>query len=120
MEPLINNGHRVLIRDLMIFQLKLVLDGFKDLFLMQLSIGAAILDLLLGRPGRPLLFYRVLRLSERFDLWLNLHGPAAAAEKTADGLFGASRAGSNTLLGQLERVVRSRVEGAEEQVRTAH
>ena len=112
MEPLINNGHRVLYRDLMIFQLKLFLDGLKGFFLMQLSIGAALIDLLFGRQGRPLLFYRVLRLSERFDLWLNLYGPAANAEKTADGLFGASAAGSNSLLGKLEQLVRNKIETA--------
>jgi hypothetical protein len=100
----------VLIRDLLIFQLKLVLDGLKDLVLIQLSLGAVLFDLLFGRPGRASLFYGVLRLSERFDLWLNLYGAAKGAETTGDGLFGASRAGSNSLLGRLEELARNRVE----------
>ena len=41
-------------------------------------------------------------MSERFDLWLNLHGAALRAESDEDGLFGVSEAGSNTLLGKLE------------------
>jgi hypothetical protein len=107
----------VLIRDLLIFQLKLVLDGLKDLVLIQLSLGAVLFDLLFGRPGRASLFYGVLRLSERFDLWLNLYGAARNAERTEDGLFGASRAGSSSLLGRLEEVVRNRVEVEESTAR---
>ncbi len=108
-----------LVRDLLIFQVKLILDGLKDVAMIQLSILAALFDLLFGRPGRPMLFYSVLRLSERFDLWINLHGAATHAEDTEDGLFGASRAGSNSLLGKLEELVRNRVEGVEERVKTA-
>lgn len=113
--PYLHQGHGVLLRDVLIFQVKLLLDGLKDVVLVQLSIGAAILDFVLGRKGRPLLFYRVLRASERFDLWLNLNGAATQAESTPDGLFGASEAGSNSLLGKLEQLVRGKVEtrGAE-------
>ncbi len=95
----------VLIRDFLIFQLKLVLDGFKDLFLFQASVVAVVIDLLFsGRRRR--LFYSVMRLGERIDLWLNLHGAIARMEASGDGLFGGSKAGSNTLLGQLEQAVR--------------
>lgn len=93
---------RVTIRDFLIFQTKLLLDGAKDVLLFHLSIAAVLLDLVTGRGRKPRSFYAVLRLSERFDLWLNLHGPAQGAEDTDDGLFGASPAGSPTLLGQLE------------------
>lgn len=95
----------VLIRDLMIFNLKLVIDGLKDLGLMQIAIVAAAADLLMDKQP-PRYFYKVMRLSERFDLWLNLHGASIGAENDGDGLFGRSRAGSNTLLGKLEELVR--------------
>ena len=36
---------------------------------------------------------------------MNLFGAAEQAEATADGLFGASRAGSDSLLGKLEAIV---------------
>jgi hypothetical protein len=99
----------VTIRDFFIFQLKLVLDGAKDLVTFWLSIGAVALDFLAGRGRRPRLFYSVLRASERFDLWLNLNGTLEKLEADAveeDGLFGASRAGSDTLIGELEQIVR--------------
>ena len=98
----------VLIRDLLIFQLKLALDGLKSVALFQLSTVAALLDVLFFWNKSPSLFYRVLRISEHFDLWLNLYGSAADAERTADGLFGASEAGSDSLLGELEALVRER------------
>ena len=108
MEHAADTSRWVLIRDLLIFQLKLALDGLKSVALFQLSTVAALLDLLLFWNKSPPLFYRVLRVSEHFDLWLNLYGPAADAERTTDGLFGASEAGSDSLLGELEALVRKR------------
>jgi hypothetical protein len=95
----------VLIRDFLIFQLKLVMDGFKDVFFFQVSIVAVVFDLLFtNRKNR--LFYRVMRAGERVELWLNLHGAVSRLDGTRDGLFGASKAGANTMLGQLEQLVR--------------
>jgi len=96
----------VLIRDFIIFSIKLLLDALKDVFLLKASIVAVILDLFLGGKRRRI-FYAVMRLGERFDLWLNLHGALSGPEDgSGDGLFGRSKAGSDTLLGQLEQAVR--------------
>ncbi|HEX2187982.1 MAG TPA: hypothetical protein VHG51_03740 [Longimicrobiaceae bacterium] len=89
-----------LLRDVLIFQVKLGLDGLKDLVLSPASIAAAVVDFVF----RTRLFYVVLRVGERFDLWLNLFGAAQRAGREREGLFGASRAGDPTLLGQLERL----------------
>lgn len=98
----------VTFRDFAIFQLKLVLDGLKDIVVFNVSIGAMLIDLLAGRGKRPRLFYSVLRGSERFDAWLNLHGVVERmdAEGGEDGLFGASEAGSDSLVGRLEQMFR--------------
>jgi hypothetical protein len=96
-------------RDFVIFQLKLVLDGLKDFGLFQLAIGALLIDFVSGGGKRPRVFYSVLRLSERFDLWLNLNGAMERLEQGDvgdDGLFGASEAGSDNLLGRIEQLVR--------------
>lgn len=95
-----------LVRDFLIFQLKLLIDGAKDVVLFQFSILAVLFDLIRGRRRNPGLFYRVLSLSERFDLWLNVHAAAEEAGKGEDGLFGASKAGSATLVGKLEEIWR--------------
>ncbi len=100
----------VVLRDLVIFQIKLGLEGLKDLVVAQISIGAAVLDLLLptGRRGQRL--YSVMRGAERFDNWLSLYGATEAAGAHEDGLFGVSRAGSDSLLGKLEELVLGRKE----------
>jgi len=101
------SGHRkVIIRDLVIFQVKLAIDGLKDVVLLPASLVAALIELVFPseRPGR--LFYLVMRLGETFDRWLSLYGPAVEALAAQDGLFGASRAGSATMLGELEEFVR--------------
>lgn len=99
----------VMLRDLVIFLVKLAIDGLKDLALMNLALGAALIDLVSGGGSRPRLFYSVLRLSERFDLWLNLNGAVEkmeSGEAGEDGLFGGSTAGSDSLLGKIEEMVR--------------
>ena len=99
-------SNRVLLRDFLLFQLKLAIDGLKGLVMWQLAIVAFAVDLLFGGANKGRLFYRVLSLAERFDLWLNLYGASTRAPMSGDGLFGASRAGSNTMLGKLEQMVR--------------
>jgi hypothetical protein len=100
----------VIIRDLAIFQVKLALDGIKDVVLMPLSVVAAGMDLLFpgSTPGRR--FYFILRLGERYDGWLNLFGAARDADARRDGLFGASRAGSDSMLGRMESLLTGRDE----------
>ena len=100
----------VLIRDLLIFQLKLLLDGLKDFGVFWMAIGATALDLLFPGERRGRRFYAVMRAAERFDQWLNLYGAAQHAEENADGLFGESAAGSASMLGRLEEIVIGRRE----------
>jgi len=104
---MVQADRKVTFRDFLIFQLKLVLDGVKDLVLFPVSIVAVALDFISGGGKRPRPFYSVLRASERFDLWLNLNGTVdEMGDDGEDGLFGASAAGSPTLLGQLEQFFR--------------
>jgi hypothetical protein len=95
----------VLLRDLLILQLKLWMDGLKDLVLAPVSIGAGVLDLLRGpRADGGYRLYSVLRLGERYDLWLNLYGAAQVAESSGEGLFGGSEPGDGTMVGALEQI----------------
>jgi hypothetical protein len=107
-EPMTVTSRSVTLRDFAIFQLKLVLDGSKDFLAIWLSVAAIVLDFVAGRGRRPRLFYSVVRASERFDKWLNLHSVVEQMDASGgeDGLFGASDAGSDTFVGQVERLVR--------------
>jgi len=77
----------VIIRDLLIFQVKLWLDGLKDIVLSPLSIIGAVIDLLRS-PANPSFFYTTMQLGERFDRWLNLYDASQKAVARASGLVG--------------------------------
>ena len=64
---------KVSVRDFAIFQLKLLIDGLKDGAVFTVLLVAFVVDLVFRRHGRRRFFYKVMRVSERFDLWLNLH-----------------------------------------------
>ena len=107
MQPRKHVGPLVLVRDLVLFHIKLVLDGIKGFCMFWLSIAAVLADLfLLDRSERGRYFYAVLRMGEGFDLWLNLYSPARRAQDNSDGLFGESRAGDATFVGRMEELVR--------------
>ena len=103
--PASKAARKVVLRDLMIFQLKLMLDSVKDLVLSPLAFIAAGVDILFPTEVAGQRFYFLMRLGERFDSWLSLFGAAENADGNRGGLFGASRAGSLTMLGKLEAMV---------------
>lgn len=72
-------GWASVFRDVLEFQVRLVIDGVKDLALAQVALGAAVIDLILrdGSPGRR--FHGIVSVSDRFDRWLQLHAVAERA-----------------------------------------
>lgn len=104
----------VTLRDFFIFQVKLYLDGGKDVLVSILSAIAMLLDLISGRGRRPRLFYSVMRGSKKFDRWLNLHSSldridGAPMDAPDDRLIGEgeeSDAGADALLAQFEDLAR--------------
>ena len=101
----LDRRRRVLLRDFLIFELKLLLDSLKGLLISQAALVALIIDLL--RPGGQdrRVFYKVLNLGERADSWLSLYGASERAAADPEGLLGVSREGSNTLLGTPAAIV---------------
>ena len=95
----------VLLRDLAIFQVKLLLDGMKDVVLMPVTIAAAAIDIVFPgkRPGHR--FYFVMTLGERFDRWLNLFSAADRADASKDGLLGRDRTRTNAMLREIEEML---------------
>jgi hypothetical protein len=110
MNPLTRDAHSpgVLARDFLIFYLKLLIDGFKGIVLVQIALLAFCVDmvLMLAAGSRKSYFYTVLEYGERFDLWLNLYRPSRGAAANPEGLFGESRAGDDTFVGRVEEIVR--------------
>ena len=66
-----------LIRDVAVFQIKLLVDGFRDVLLVPVSLIAGVVSLVRGgaRPGPE--FYDLLRIGRRSEYWINLFGAAA-------------------------------------------
>ena len=64
-----------LIRDVAVLQVKLVVDGLRDLILVPASLIAGVASLIGGddeRPGPQ--FYRLLGVGKRSEHWINLFG----------------------------------------------
>ena len=77
-----------LLRDVIVFQVKLGMEALLDITLIPVSLAAAGLDLLLGNWRRPRWFHAVLRFGERcerrIDLWgVKADGQVADAEINA-------------------------------------
>ena len=63
-----------LLRDVVVFQIKLGLEAVLDITLIPVSLAAAALDLILGNWRRPRWFHAVLRFGERCENRINLWG----------------------------------------------
>ncbi len=94
----------VFLRDLLVFQGKLALDGLRDLVLSPVSLVVGLLDLLLGGdpPGRR--FYRLLRAGRRSEGWIDLFG-AAARPGATDLAVRVAPQSFDGIVSRLERIV---------------
>lgn len=68
------DSRRQIARDLIIFQAKLWVEGFKDVVLVPLSLGAALVDLVLRRSGPRGTLHALMRAGVRFEKWIDLYG----------------------------------------------
>ncbi len=66
-----------MMRDVAIFQVKLLADGLRDLLLVPVSLGAAVVSLLQPGPRPGTEFYDLLRLGRQSEKWINLFGAAS-------------------------------------------
>ncbi len=65
-----------LLRDVFVFQIKLAIDGFRDLLLVPISLIAALVDLVTPQHRAGQHFYDVVLLGRRSEKWINLFGAA--------------------------------------------
>ena len=98
-------GRRRLARDVLLLQLKLLLDAVRDLVLSPVTLVAAAIDLVLGQSGPPRLFNAALRLGQRSDDWIDLWAAARGPDAT-------DHANVDRLMARLEEAVRDPKTGA--------
>lgn len=82
----------VLIRNSVVFQLKLMADGFRDLVLLPVSLIATLVGLLRGGDEPEREFLQVIQLGRESEQWINLFGNHEASESanataSIDALF---------------------------------
>ena len=89
------------LRDVLVFQLKLLLDAVRDLVLSPVSIVAGVIDLISGDepPGRY--FYRLLAFGGRTDTWINLFGMPGRPDEPG----GDEGVTIDSLVAQVERLI---------------
>ncbi|NND82093.1 MAG: hypothetical protein HKN50_06675 [Gammaproteobacteria bacterium] len=64
-----------LIRDVAVIQVKLIVDGLRDLVLVPLTLVSGIASLVTGIDGKPGgYFYRLLAWGKRSERWIDLFG----------------------------------------------
>lgn len=71
-----------LIRDVSVLQVKLVVDGLRDLILVPVSLIAGLISLLKGDHQSTNEFYELLRMGRRSERWINLFGAAERVPAT--------------------------------------
>ena len=64
-----------MLRDLGVLQLKLIVDGLRDIVLVPLSLAAGVISIVSGKDGRPgPQFYHLLAWGKQSEIWINLFG----------------------------------------------
>jgi len=109
-----------LLRDVAVFQAKLIFDGLRDLFLSPLSLIATLIGLIAGgdNPGRY--FYALLHMGKRTEHWIGLfsaadrspeHGPEAGPQSDPGAPPKTSKTENfDQVFGHVEGFARSRYE----------
>ena len=95
-----------LLRDVAVLQVKLLVDGFRDLLLVPASLVAGFISLISSSDGQPgPQFYRLLAWGKQSEAWINLFGavsrsPEAMSEERPFGDMDI-----DSLVGQVEKYV---------------
>jgi hypothetical protein len=81
-----------LVRTTVVFQLKLMADGFRDLVLLPVSLVATLIGLLRGGDEPEREFHQVIQIGRQSEQWINLFGnhelaDSSNAAASIDSLF---------------------------------
>jgi len=105
MNPDLSTTRKSLIRDVVVLQFKLLIGAARDLAVVPVTLGAALLDLILSKRQAPRFFHHVLRLGEQSERWIDTWSAGRQDEEPQRGNVDA-------LLASVEEVVRDPKVGA--------
>ncbi len=101
-----HNPHWTLFRDLAVLQVKLIVDGFRDLVLLPASIIAAIVSVSRSENGVPgPQFYKLLVVGKHSEHWINLFGALQNAPAGIDEPSAFGDADMDDIVSRVERFV---------------
>ncbi len=96
----------VLIRDVAVFQVKLLVDGLRDLVLVPLSLIAGLMSLTSGKDGVPgTQFYRLLGVGKQSERWINLFGAMTNAPPDLEQSLPFPDTDMDEIVGKIEAFV---------------
>ncbi len=77
--------NKTLIRDVVVFQFKLIVDGLRDFVLVPISLAAGLLSFVSGKDGKPgAQFYQLLATGKQSEHWIDLFGALRNAPPDID------------------------------------
>lgn len=95
-----------LLRDVIVLQAKLVVDGLRDLVLVPASLIAGFISLVSGKDGVPgPQFYSLLGVGKQSEHWINLFGALQNAPPDMEQTVPFPDADMDEILGRLEKFV---------------
>lgn len=96
-----------LIRDVLVFQGKLLLDGLRDVVLAPAALVVGILAIVATNRTTERLFFDVLRLGIRLDSWINLFGALDRRRRRQElGIDTVDRESIDLQLDKVERLLK--------------
>ena len=95
-----------LARDIGVLQVKLVVDGFRDLLLVPASLIVGLVSLFSSQDGKPgSQFYQLLDVGKQSERWINLFGALRNAPADLEVAEPFPDTGLDDLVGRLETFV---------------
>jgi hypothetical protein len=95
-----------LLRDIGVLQVKLLIDGLRDLLLVPASLIAGLISLMSTKDGKPgPEFYRLLAAGKKSEHWINLFGAVEHSREAAEDASEHSSRDIDSLVRNLETYV---------------
>jgi len=95
-----------MLRDLGVLQIKLIVDGLRDIVLVPLSLVAGAISIASGKDGRPgPEFYQLLAWGKQSEVWINLFGAVKNAPEEVEQTMPFRDKDIDDIVGRLESFV---------------
>ena len=95
-----------LVRDVAVLQVKLLVDGLRDLILLPASLIVGVVSLVKSKNGKPgPQFYRLLVFGKRSEHWINLFGAIENSPERFDYVESFGNADIDDIISRVEAFV---------------